>query len=140
MPAPNPITVRLIDHVVLRVRDVERMVRFYSEVLGCEVEKVQEDLGLTQLRAGTGLIDLVDLAGKIGRAGGGPAGKKRRNLDHYCLKVEPFDAEAIAAHLRAHGVEPGEPKRRYGAEGYGPSIYLTDPEGNTVELKGPPED
>ncbi len=133
------IRIRNIDHVVLRVRDVEQMVRFYGEVLGCTVEKVQEALGLTQLRAGACLIDLVDVAGEIGRQGGAAPGRVGRNLDHFCLRIEPFDAAAIAAHLQSHGIEHGPVERRYGAEGTGPSIYLRDPEGNTVELKGPPE-
>jgi len=133
------IQIRNIDHVVLRVRDVEAMVRFYGEVLGCTVEKVQAAFGLTQLRAGACLIDLVDVAGEIGRQGGAAPGREGRNMDHFCLRVEPFDAAAIAAHLQGHGIEAGPVERRYGAEGTGPSIYLQDPEGNTVELKGPPE-
>ena len=133
------IQIRNIDHVVLRVRDIEAMVRFYCEVLGCSVEKLQEAIGLTQLRAGACLIDLVDVAGEIGRQGGAAPGREGRNMDHFCLRVEPFDAAAIAAHLESHGIAPGPVERRYGAEGTGPSIYLQDPEGNTVELKGPPE-
>jgi glyoxylase I family protein len=139
MPIPNPIAIRNIDHVVLRVRDMERVQEFYVETLGCTVEKVQAAIGLVQLRAGASLIDLVDVAGELGRAGGAAAGREGRNMDHFCVRVEPFDATAIAAHLRNHGVDPGEAVRRYGAEGYGPSIYILDPEGNTVELKGPPE-
>ncbi len=140
MSADMPITILGIDHVVLRVGDVERMVRFYTDVLGCHVEKVQAEFGLTQLRAGASLIDLVDLEGEIGREGGAPPGAEGRNLDHYCLQVEPFDAKAIRAHLKAHGVKAGKVKSRYGAKGDGPSIYIRDPEGNTVELKGPPEE
>ena len=59
------------------------------------------------------------------------------NMDHLCLRVEPFDQEAIVGHLRQHGVEVGKIASRFGAEGNGTSIYLTDPEGNMVELKGP---
>ena len=110
-----------------------------EDALGCAVEKVQEELGLYQLRAGRSLIDLVDVAGKLGREGGAPPGREGRNLDHLCLRVDPFDAAAIAAHLRAHGVTPGAVVRRYGAEGDGPSLYIEDPEGNVVELKGPPD-
>ena len=128
-----------IDHVVLRVQDEARMTRFYCDVLGCAVERRQDALGLVQLRAGKALIDLVPVTGPIGRQGGAPPGREGRNMDHLCLRVEPFDAAGIAAHLRAHGVEPGEVQRRYGAEGDGPSIYIQDPEGNTVELKGPPD-
>jgi len=134
----TPIRPREIDHVVLRVRDPERMQRFYCEVLGCTVERVQAGIGLVQLRAGRSLIDLVDVAGQLGRMGGAAPGKEGRNMDHVCLRVEPFDATAIVAFLRANGIDPGEVAPRFGAEGSGPSLYLADPEGNTVELKGPP--
>ncbi len=136
-PGAVPFAIKGLDHVVLRCRDVARGVRFYCEVLGCTVEKVQPEFGLTQLRAGSSLIDLVDVAGKIGRAGGAAPGKKARNMDHFCLRIEPWDAGAIARHLAAHGVAAGEVVSRYGAEGQGPSLYLHDPEGNQVELKGP---
>ena len=128
-----------LDHVVLRASNVPRMVRFYCEVLGCTVEKEREDLDLTQLRAGNSLIDLVAVDGAIGRKGGAAPGAEGRNMDHLCLRIEPFDPGALTAHLIRHGVVPGEIKPRYGADGTGPSLYLSDPEGNTVELKGPPE-
>jgi glyoxylase I family protein len=131
--------IRDIDHIVLRARDVPRMVAFYRDVLGCPVEKVQDEFGLYQLRAGNSLIDIVDVAGKLGRMGGKAPGKEGRNMDHLCLRVEPWDGKAIDAYLRGKGIEPGEIGRRYGADGYGPSIYFTDPEGNMVELKGPGE-
>lgn len=138
MAASHPIAVREIDHLVLRVRDVERMIRFYGEVLGCAVERRQDEIGLVQLRAGRSLIDLVPVGGKLGRLGGAAPGREGRNLDHLCLRVEPFDEAAIRAHLTAHGVNAAGTASRYGAEGEGPSIYLDDPEGNMVELKGPP--
>ncbi|HYR35485.1 MAG TPA: VOC family protein [Burkholderiales bacterium] len=116
---------REIDHVVLRVSDMQRMVRFYSEVLGTEFVAFRPQFNMTHLRAGSSMIDLV------AAEGGG------RNMDHFCLRVEPFDQEAIVAHLRSHGVAVGDVRTRYGAEGNGVSIYLTDPEGNQVELKGP---
>ena len=127
-----------LDHVVLRVTDMSRMARFYCEVLGCRIEREHEELGLMQLRAGQSLIDLIAVEGELGRKGGAAPGREGRNMDHVCLRVEPFDSGAIAAHLLAHGVVPGETKLRYGAEGEGPSIYISDPEDNTVELKGPP--
>lgn len=133
------IPIRDIDHLVIRVRDIETMVAFYRDVLGCPVEKVQEKFGLWQLRVGAALIDLVDITGAIGRRGGAGPGPEGRNMDHFCLQVEPWDPAGITDHLKKHGVEAGDVVRRYGAEGYGPSIYLEDPEGNTVELKGPPE-
>jgi glyoxylase I family protein len=126
-----------LDHVVLRVADLDRALAFYCGVLGCTVERRRDDLGLVHLRAGGSLIDLVPLDGELGRKGGAGPGREGRNVDHFALRIAPFDAAAIAAHLRAHGIEPGEVVGRFGAEGEGPSIYLADPDGNGVELKGP---
>lgn len=132
------ITIREIDHLVLRVVDVERMLRFYRDVLGCAVEVWRDDLGLVQLRAGRSMLDLVPVDGKLGRQGGAAPGAQGRNVDHFCVRVEPFDPVAIRRELEAHGFHPGPVEMRYGAEGRGPSIYVEDPEGNVVELKGPP--
>ncbi len=127
-----------LDHVVFRVRDIEAAVAFYRDVLGCDLERALEEFGLYQMRAGRALIDLVPLESKLGRMGGSGPGNEGRNVDHVCLRIEPFDPEALEAHLRAHGVSPSEVAERYGAEGMGPSVYLEDPDGNTIELKGPP--
>jgi glyoxylase I family protein len=126
-----------IDHLVLRARDAERLVRFYCDVLGCTVEKRQEKLGLIQLRAGSSLIDIVGVDGELGRMGGAPPGREARNLDHFALRIERLDADALRTHLARHNVDMGEVKQRYGAGGEGPSVYIEDPEGNVVELKGP---
>lgn len=131
------IAIREIDHLVLRVADLEAMIAFYTRALGCTVEVRREDIGLYQLRAGRSMLDLLPLDGKLGKAGGAAPGREGRNLDHFCFRVEPFDQEAIVAHLQRHNVAIGPIRDRYGAEGNGVSIYLTDPEGNTVELKGP---
>ena len=130
--------IKNIDHVVLRVADAERAMRFYCDALGCVEERRSEDIGLYQLRAGTALIDIVPLESELGRLGGAGPGSEGRNLDHFCLRIEPFDEAALRAHLAAHGIEAGEVKKRFGAEGNGPSLYIADPDGNTVELKGPP--
>ena len=132
------IRIRDIDHLVLRVVDLAAMERFYCEALGCSIEKRQESIGLIQLRAGRSLLDLVPVNGPLGRAGGAAAGREGRNLDHFCFRVESFDPAAIRAHLQRFGVAAGPVESRYGAEGEGPSIYVADPEGNVVELKGPP--
>ena len=132
------ITIRELDHLVLRVADLQRMLDFYTRALGCSLERRQDDIGLVQLRAGRSLIDLVPVDGQLGRAGGAAPGREGRNLDHFCVRVEPFDEAAIRTHLAACGIDAGPLETRYGAEGSGPSIYLADPEGNTVELKGPP--
>lgn len=127
-----------LDHVVLRVTDMARMTRFYCEVLGCNVERERPKLGLVQLRAGASLIDLIAAGGEPGHISGAVDGRKSRNLDHLCLRIEPFDRNALVAHLASNGAVPSEIKSRYGADGYGPSLYINDPEGNGVELKGPP--
>jgi catechol 2,3-dioxygenase-like lactoylglutathione lyase family enzyme len=133
-----PFRILDIDHLVLRVVDVPRMLHFYVAVLGCRIERRRDDLGLLQLRAGASMIDLVPVDGPLGRAGGAAAGAQGRNLDHFCLRIEPFDEAALRAQLAAHGLQAGPVEQRFGAEGEGPSLYLTDPEGNVVELKGPP--
>lgn len=134
------LNIRHIDHLVLRVVDLDAMMRFYIDVLGCTLEKIQEGPGLYQVRAGSSLIDLVPVDGKLGKAGGAAPGREGRNLDHFCLRLDPFDADEITRYLKEKGVEPGKVESRYGAEGEGPSIYVTDPEGNVVELKGGPWD
>ena len=119
-----------LDHVVLRVADIDRAIAFYEDVLGCHIERRLPEIGLVQLRAGAAMIDLVPKAEDE---------EMGSNMDHYAVQIEAMDVPAITAHLKRHGVDPGEVRRRYGAEGYGSSIYITDPDGNTVELKGPPE-
>ncbi|HEY1751658.1 MAG TPA: VOC family protein [Caulobacteraceae bacterium] len=128
--------VRGLDHLVLRVRDAEAMERFYVEVLGLTVERRQPQVGLVQLRAGAQLVDLVAVDGLLGRQGGAAPGQEGRNLDHFCLNLEDFDLAAVEAHLKAHGVAVGDSGIRYGAGGQGVSVYLSDPEGNGLELRG----
>ena len=133
----NPIAVTGFDHIVLRVRDKDRMLGFYAGVLGLAVDRDRPELGLTHIRAGAQMIDLVTLDGPLGRLGGAAPGREGRNLDHFALQVRPFDEAAIRAHLAAHAVVVVEEGQRYGADGTGLSLYVRDPEGNTVELKGP---
>lgn len=133
-----PFSVLRIDHIVLRVKDAERSIAFYCGMLGCTVEKRRDDLGLVHLRAGASLIDLVTPDGPLGRQGGALAGTEGRNVDHLCLRIEPFDEAAIRALMAQNGVAVhGEVQNNFGAEGNGPSIYIADPDGNSVELKGP---
>ncbi|MFJ6023938.1 VOC family protein [Brevundimonas sp. NPDC092305] len=130
------LTVAGIDHVVLRVKDADAAIAFYNGVLGCPVEKHNEPLGLFHLRAGDSLIDLVTLDGKIGLAGGAGPAVEGRNLDHVCLRLKDYDPDTTMAHLRAHGVAFEEPASRFGAGGEAMSIYLRDPDGNGIELRG----
>ncbi len=133
-----PFALKNIDHVVLRVPSLERSIAFYESVVGCQVVKRRDDLGLVHLRAGSSMIDLVSLAGRLGSMGGAGPGSEGRNVDHLCLRIEPFDAPSLIAHLRGCGVEPlGPVSNNFGAEGNGPSLYFKDPDGNVIEFKGP---
>lgn len=135
----NPITLQRIDHVVLRVRELDRAITFYREVLGCEVVKRRDDLGLVHLRVGVSMIDLISIDGALGSKGGAAAGVEGRNVDHIALRIESFDAAAIISYLRERDVPTdGQVHDNFGAEGNGPSLYLQDPDGNSIELKGPP--
>ena len=128
-----------LDHVVLRVNDLARSVAFYTGVFGATEERRLEELGLVQLRLGAHLLDLVPVDSKLGQAGGAGPGREGRNLDHFALQVAVFDEDALRARLAEHGVEAGAVERRYGAQGFGPSMYIRDPDGNVVEVKGPAE-
>lgn len=120
--------VERIDHVVLRVRDLAGMVRFYEQALGFREERRIERLNLVQMRAGASMLDLVR---------GETQGPIVPNMDHLCFRIEPFDRDAIVTRLAPLGISVGETVERYGAEGTGPSVYFHDPEGNQIELKGP---
>jgi len=132
----TPLQIRGLDHIVLRVAHLDRTLAFYRDVLGCAVERAQPDIGLWQLRAGRSLVDLVPVQGPLGREGGPPPGTDGHNLDHVCFRLEEFDQLAIREHLARHGVQADAVANRYGADGDGPSLYLRDPEGNRIELKG----
>ena len=125
-----------LDHIVLRARNAGLLCDFYRSILDADIERELE-LGLIQLRAGDILIDIVPVDSELGRGGGPPPGPGH-NMDHFCLRVEPFDEQALRARLDRLGTQYGETTERYGADGYGPSIYVTDPEGNVMELKGVP--
>jgi glyoxylase I family protein len=130
------LTVSGIDHVVLRVKDIDASLRFYVEVLGCPLERRRDDLGLVQLRAGGSLLDLVPVDGVIGRRGGPAAGSDGHNVDHICLRIAGFDPERTRRHLAGHGVEIESEGVRYGSSGDGWSMSIVDPDGNGIELRG----
>ncbi|HFQ5353558.1 VOC family protein [Vibrio vulnificus] len=135
MEKARPIQLQAIDHIVLRVVDLPKMLAFYCDILGCVVEREVAEFGLTQLRAGSALIDLVTVDSKLGRQGGRAPEQEGRNLDHFCLQITPKDEQEILDFLIQYGVKVEDFANRYGAQGFGRSIYLSDPEGNTVELK-----
>ena len=124
-----------IDHIVLRTDKLQLMLGFYCDVLGCEIEREAAEIGLTQLRAGDALIDLVEVNSYLGRIGGGPPSKLENNVDHFCLQLKSISEEQIRTYLTAKGIEVGEFGERYGAQGKGQSVYIKDPQGNTVELR-----
>ena len=125
-----------IDHLVLRTRKLPQMLRFYESILGCSVERqLSPELGLTQLRAGNTLIDLVTVDSELGRLGGKPPQQDGRNLEHFCLRVTDVNQSQLLAHLHHHHIETDAFEERYGATGFGHSVYIKDPEGNVVELK-----
>ena len=129
----NPVA---IDHIVLRSERYRELIDFYCEVIGCTLEReTSPEFGLTQLRAGNALIDIVDVNGELGKAGGAAPGPTGNNLDHFCLQIEPFDEIELIAYLKSHGIDCGEFHERYGAQGMGCSLYISDIDGNTVELR-----
>jgi len=136
-PDPPPFRLLRLDHVVPRVADTVRSIAFYAQALGCTVVRRRDDLGLVHLRAGASMIDLVAVDGPLGREGGAAATAQGSNLDHLCLRVDPFDEASLMRHLTAAGAPPLAPvTTRFGAEGDGPSLYFREPDGNTIERKG----
>ena len=136
MKQANPINLNGIDHVVLRASDFEGLIEFYTTVIGCGLERVSTEYGIAQLRAGNSLVDIVDVASRLGQRGGEAPDHHAENMDHFALQISPWNESAIIEHLAEHGVEVGEAEQRYGARGNGPSLYIQDPEGNHLELKG----
>lgn len=131
-----PFSLRGLDHIVLAVEDVERSVAFYTRVFGASEERRIESLGMAQMRIGRSLIDIVPI-GDVPHDISAP--NIAKNMEHFAIAITPFDEEKIRAHLTVHDIASDRAKRRYGSEGFGPSIYIEDPDGNIVELKGPPE-
>jgi len=138
MSSDRPFEIQRIDHVVLRVQDMERAVAFYRDVLGCSVARERPTLGMVHMHCGASMVDLISVDGPLGLRGGPAAGVQGRNMEHLCLRVEPFDEAHLREHLAAHGVAvDGQVRSNLGAEGDGLSLYLRDPDGNALELKGP---
>lgn len=125
-----------IDHIVIRARNAAKMIEFYAGILGCAIERdVSAEIGLIQLRAGRALIDIVAVDSVLGQKGGAAPGEAGNNMDHFCLQIEKIEETKLTDYLEAHDVSFSDFERRYGAEGYGRSIYIKDPEGNVVELR-----
>jgi glyoxylase I family protein len=127
---------KAIDHIVLRTVKYQQLIDFYCEILGCVVEReLPDDIGLTQLRAGASLIDIVNVNSTLGEAGGAAPKSTGNNVDHFCLQIEAFDENELKSYLQGKGVEVGEFEERYGAQGLGRSLYLKDIAGNNIELR-----
>lgn len=140
MATKAPIEMRGLDHLVIRCVDAEAMLRFYRDQIGCELVRHNEKFDLYHLRVGAQLIDLIAVGGILGQRGGAAPGAEGRNVDHFAIRIETFDADALHAWIEENALEIVEEGPRYGADGTGPSVYLRDPEGNIVELKGPSTD
>ena len=125
-----------IDHIVLRTTKLEQMLAFYCDILGCKIQRqTPKETGLTQLSAGNALIDLVTVNSELGHMGGGEPTATENNLDHFCLQLKSVSQQDFIAHLKSNDINVGEFEQRYGAQGYGDSIYIADPQGNVVELR-----
>jgi catechol-2,3-dioxygenase len=125
-----------IDHIVLRTTKLKEMLDFYTKVLSCTIEReTPVETGLTQLRAGSALIDLVVVNSRLGAIGGGAPTQSERNVDHFCLQIKSVPEQDIITYLKESGIEVGDFESRFGAQGEGNSLYIKDPEGNEVELR-----
>jgi glyoxylase I family protein len=137
MSAP-PFTLVGLDHVVFLVDDMARAVDFYARVLGCTPGYSYPKLGMEQVWCGAALIVLWDIT-HPGAAAAVPPVAGGRNVDHVCIATSTFDHAAMRAHLAAQGVEIEREAFHGGARGMGHSVYIRDPWGNRLELKGPAE-
>lgn len=132
-----PFTLEGIDHILLLVNGMEPAVRFYTAVLGCKIEEKLPQYGMLQLRAGSALIDLVDIS--VSQAAWAcPPVMGGRNVDHLCLALGVHDETKLRRHLARHRIEIIEEGIHRGSRGESLSLYVRDPSGNVIELKGPP--
>ncbi len=124
-----------MDHIVLRVRDVETSLRFYTQVLGMPAERVEQwragEIRFPSARLNADTI--IDFFGSdqepLGRDGA-------KNQDHYCMVIEPTDMEELKAKFEGIGVDiQAGPGKRWGSHGDGISLYIYDPDDNVVELR-----
>ncbi|CUV05968.1 MAG: VOC family virulence protein [SAR202 cluster bacterium] len=124
-----------MDHIVLRNKDVEVSLKFYTEVLGLQAERIDEwragEVRFPSARINADTI--IDFFGTDQE----PIGKEGdKNQDHYCMVIEPTDMEELKSKFEAMGVEiQAGPGKRWGSHGDGISLYIYDPDDNVVELR-----
>jgi catechol 2,3-dioxygenase-like lactoylglutathione lyase family enzyme len=133
------IKVTELDHIVLNVGDIDRSLKFYTEVLGLQAERLGEfkagKVGFPSVRInGDTIIDLFPT-----RGAGDPANqteKREGNLNHFCMVVAQHDFSGIVDYLAQHAIPVREgPVSRWGARGRATSVYFLDPDGNEVEIR-----
>ena len=134
----NPIHITKLDHIVMRVTNIEKSIRFYRDILGCQEKRISN--GLYQYQAGASMIDLVPITEDLRHDPDCRPTEKYLNVDHFALTLAEFDEKAIVAYLEANNIKVERSGRRFGAQGYGPSVYFKDPDGNFIELKGPADE
>jgi catechol 2,3-dioxygenase-like lactoylglutathione lyase family enzyme len=135
MPGINIIE---LDHIVLNVGDIERSLKFYTEILGLQGERVNQfregKVGFPSVRINAGTI--IDLFPKKESSAALVADKNNRNLNHFCMVVGADDFAGAVEHLKANGVAIREgPVSRWGARGRATSVYFLDPDGNEIEIR-----
>jgi glyoxylase I family protein len=133
------IKVTELDHIVLNVGDIQRSLRFYTDVLGLQAERLDEfkagKVGFPSVRInGDTIIDLFPTPGA--GAADNQIEKRQGNLNHFCMVVERQDFSGIVDYLAQHGITVREgPVSRWGARGRATSVYFLDPDGNEVEIR-----
>jgi len=132
-----PFSLLGIDHIVFLIDDMPNALKFYGEVLGCQPGYSYPKIGMEQLWCGNALIVLSDTTHPSAKSKIPPA-KGRSNIDHVCINLSPIEVPDLIAHLNAHNVQIDATAFHGGARGMGNSVYIQDPFGNRLELKGPP--
>ena len=124
-----------MDHIVLRVKDVEESLKFYCETLGMQSERVDQwkagevRFPSARLNADTIIDFFATDQETIAKDG-------VKNQDHYCMVIEPTDMDELKAKFEAMGVEiQAGPGKRWGSHGDGTSLYIYDPDNTVVELR-----